>query len=48
MDGYEVFSDQAEAGYESLDNYLYLEFAAKTCFVKPTNYDQKKSQKFKK
>lgn len=38
----------ADAGYESLDNYLYLESTGQTCFVKPTNYDQKKSRKFKK
>lgn len=38
----------ADAGYESLDNYLYLESNGQTCFIKPANYDQKKSRKFKK
>ena len=37
-----------DAGYESLDNYLYLESTGQTCFMKPTNYDQKKSRKFQK
>ena len=38
----------ADAGYESLENYLYLEQNGQTCFIKPTNYDQKKSKKFQK
>ncbi len=38
----------ADAGYESLENYLYLESNGQLCFIKPTNYDQKKSSKFKK
>lgn len=38
----------ADAGYESLDNYLYLERTGQTCFIKPTNYEQKKSGKFRK
>ena len=38
----------ADAGYESLDNYLYLESNGQTCFIKPANYDQKKSRKFAK
>lgn len=38
----------ADARHESLDNYLYLESTGQTCFVKSTNYDQKKSRKFKK
>ena len=38
----------ADAGYESLDNYLYLESSGQTCFIKPANYDQKKSRKFAK
>lgn len=29
-------------------NHLYLESTGQTCFVKPANYDQKKSRKFKK
>ncbi len=38
----------ADAGYESLENYLYLERNGQMCFIKPTNYDQKKTGKFKK
>ena len=38
----------ADAGYESLGNYLYLDAAGQTCFIKPTNYDQKKRKKFQK
>ena len=38
----------ADAGYESLDNYLYLERNGQTSFIKPANYEQKKSKKFKK
>lgn len=38
----------ADAGYESQENYLYLDVTGQTCFIKPANYDQKKSAKFKK
>ena len=38
----------ADAGYESLENYLYLESTGQLCFIKPTNYDQKKGKKFNK
>ncbi len=38
----------ADAGYESLENYLYLDANAQLCFIKPTNYDQKKKGSFKK
>ena len=38
----------ADAGYESLENYLYLEQHGQMCFIKPTNYDQKKTKKQKK
>lgn len=38
----------ADAGYESLDNYLYLDSTGQTCLIKPTNYDQKKRRKFQK
>lgn len=38
----------ADAGYESLENYLYLDANDQLCFIKPTNYDQKKRGKFKK
>ena len=38
----------ADAGYESLENYLYLERSGQMCFIKPTNYDQKRTKKFQK
>ena len=38
----------ADAGYESLENYLYLEQNGQMCFIKPTNYNQKKTSKFRK
>ena len=34
-----------DAGYESLENYLYLEQNGQMCFIKPTNYDQKRTKK---
>ena len=38
----------ADAGYESLDNYLYLEDNGQTCFIKPQNYEAKRKGTFKK
>ena len=38
----------ADAGYESLENYLYLDTNGQTCFIKPANHDQKKKAKFRK
>ena len=37
----------ADAGYESLDNYLYLEENGQLSLIKPSNYEQKKTKKFK-
>ena len=37
----------ADAGYESLENYLYLEPTGQMCFIKPTNYDKRNTRKFK-
>lgn len=39
---------KSNAGYESLENYLYLDSTGQTCFIKPTNYDQRRSKKFRK
>ena len=36
-----------DAGYESQENYLYLAQNGQVCFIKPANYDQKKTKKFK-
>lgn len=38
----------ADAGYESLETYLYLDSTGQTCFIKPTNYEQKCSKKYRK
>ena len=38
----------ADAGYESLENYLFLEQNGQMSFIKPTNYEAKKTTKFKK
>lgn len=37
----------ADAGYESLDNYLYLEENGQLCFIKPQNHEQTKTKKFR-
>lgn len=37
----------ADAGYESLDNYLYLEANGQLSFIKPSNYEAQKTKKFK-
>lgn len=37
----------ADAGYESLDNYLYLEGNGQTSFIKPINYEAQKNKKFR-
>jgi len=38
----------ADAGYESLENYLFLEENGQTSFIKPTNYEAKKTTKYRK
>ena len=37
----------ADAGYESLDNYMYLEENGQTSFIKPQNHDLAKTKKFR-
>jgi len=37
----------ADAGYESLDNYLYLEENGQISFIKPQNHDVKKTKKYR-
>lgn len=34
----------ADAGYESLENYLYLEENGQVCFIKPSNYESSKKK----
>ena len=38
----------ADAGYESLTNYRFLDSAGIASFIKPSNYEQMKTRKFKK
>lgn len=38
----------ADAGYESEENYLYLEEKGQTCYIKPQTYEQWKKRNFKK
>ena len=37
----------ADAGYESSENYLYLEENGQNCFIKPTNYEISKKKTYK-
>ena len=37
----------ADAGYKKLENYLFLERNGQISFIKPTNYESKKTKKFK-
>jgi len=37
----------ADAGYESLENYLFLEENGQTSFIKPSNYEAQKTKKFR-
>jgi transposase len=37
----------ADAGYESEENYKYLEGKGIACYIKPQNYEQQKKRKFK-
>ena len=37
----------ADAGYESSENYLYLEENRQKCFIKPTNYEISKKKTYK-
>jgi len=39
--GYAYESVTADAGYESLENYTYLEENGQTSFIKPSNYEQR-------
>ena len=37
----------ADAGYESLENYLYLEDNGQMSFIKPSNYEAQRTKKFR-
>ncbi len=41
-------SATADAGYERLSNYLFLEANGQMSFIKPANYEQRRSASFKK
>lgn len=41
-------SATADAGYERLSNYLYLEANGQMSFIKPVNYEQQKNSSFRK
>ncbi len=36
-----------DAGYESEENYSYLEEEQQTCYIKPTNYEKAKTRKYR-
>ena len=36
----------ADAGYESMENYLYLENSGQVSFIKPVNYEQSKKKAY--
>ncbi|RRD90268.1 IS1182 family transposase, partial [Clostridiales bacterium COT073_COT-073] len=38
----------ADAGYESEENYVYLEKKRLRAFIKPSNYEQAKTRKYQK
>jgi transposase len=37
----------ADAGYESEENYVYLEENGQLCFIKPANYEKQKTKKYR-
>lgn len=37
----------ADAGYESVGNYLYLKTHGQNCYIKPANYEIRKTRKYK-
>jgi len=37
----------ADAGYESEENYTYLEGTKQACYIKPTNYERSKLKKYR-
>ena len=46
--GEKYASVTADAGYERLGNYLFLQSNGQLSFIKPTNHEQRKHKKFKK
>lgn len=46
--GFKYSEIVADAGYESEENYLFIEENGQVAFIKPSNYEQSKKHKFKK
>lgn len=47
MQGYSYRDIVADAGYESVGNYLYLEAHGQNCYIKPANYETGKTKKYR-
>ena len=45
--GIEYQDVTADAGYESEENYSYFEESSAECYIKPQNYEQSKTKKYK-
>lgn len=45
--GSQSFAVVADAGYESEENYVYLEQSKQDCYIKPANYEISKQRKYK-
>lgn len=46
LNGIEYTNIIADAGYESEENYTYLEGTKQACYIKPTNYERSKLKKY--
>jgi len=46
--GFKYTNIVADAGYESEENYLFIEENGQTAFIKPVNYEVSKTRKYKK
>ena len=45
--GFKYTEIVADAGYESEENYLFIEANGQTAFIKPNNYEISKKRRFK-
>ena len=46
--GFKYSEVVADAGYESEENYLFIEENGQTAYIKPQNYEISKTRKYKK
>ena len=46
--GFKYSEVVADAGYESEENYLFIEKNGQTAYIKPQNYEISKTRKYKK